>query len=768
MSHNGTINVTVTATDGAGLTDVETVTLTAKDVTPPLLTAASNQNVNLGGTCSVTIPDVRGTATDNCTGTIITQVPAIGDIISLSHNGTINVTVTATDGAALTDVETVTLTAKDVTPPVLTAASNQDVNLDGTCSVTIPDVRGTATDNCTGTIITQVPAIGDIISLSHNGTINVTVTATDGAALTDVETVTLTAKDVTAPVITSCAANITSASDAGACAKTFTVAQIGYTTASDNCTAQVTWTRSDGATNLVDPFVFGTTTITWTATDAAGLTATCNQTININKITTTTTVVVTPSTQQYSDLVEFKATITPWNCAAGGNAGRDVTFFVGTQAMGAPVLVGSDGTATMVYPLVENPTQPSNGQMAPGSKTVTAKYNNVNPAFNITNPTTGLTVNKENAIVEYSGVEFQATPGSNVNEAIVELRAVIKSVPDSPNSGGDVRNACITMEIGGATIGPLTPKLVNPADLTTGVVVYKWTANIGSADYASFDLKVTAGCYFTGEDRTVLTVYKPVGDFITGGGHIKPTLSSGKYASTPGLKSNFGFHVKFNKNGTNLQGGMNIIFRKMAGNKVQLFQIKTNSMSSLGLNISDPNKKTAVFTSKANLKNLTTGESLGGNLQLQVKITDRGEPGSNDDIAITLWDGNTLLYSSNWTGTSTSPLLLSGGNLVVKSGFGLKSGEIATSIISEIPGSFEFKMYPNPTKGEVTLEFTASEFQDTEVIVHSITGSKIFRKKYNAIGQITFDLSNQVSGIYLVTLKTGNNSIVKKLILDRK
>ncbi|KIA83957.1 hypothetical protein, partial [Flavobacterium sp. AED] len=112
---------------------------------------------------------------------------------SSSHNGSINVQVTATDAAGLTDVKTVVLTAKDLTAPVLTVALDQDVNLDGSCSVTIPDVRGTATDNCTGTTIAQIPAVGSVVSSSHNGSINVQVTATDAAGLTDVKTVVLTA-----------------------------------------------------------------------------------------------------------------------------------------------------------------------------------------------------------------------------------------------------------------------------------------------------------------------------------------------------------------------------------------------------------------------------------------------------------------------------------------------------------------------------------------------------------------------------------------------
>ncbi|MDP3913850.1 MAG: choice-of-anchor D domain-containing protein [Bacteroidota bacterium] len=739
---------------------------------PTFTNCPGNQNVNSSvGSCSAVVNyNATATATDTPAPTLTYQFSGAttGSGSGTGSGSTFNVgvttvTITATNLCG-NPACSFTVSVVDNTPPSVTCKSTTVyLNSAGTASIVPADVYLTGSDNC-GTV-NMVSVYPSSFTCANLGSNTVTLTVNDGHGNTNTCTSTVTVVDNTPPSIT-CPANKTSASDAGLCTKTFTTDQIGLPSASDNCSYSISWSRSDAAPILTDPFQFGVTTITWTATDPAGLTASCSQTITIDKITTNTTVTVTPNSQQYSDLVEFKAAISPWNCAVGGNAGGDVTFYVGTQAMGAPVTIGSDGIATMVYPLVEIPSQPSNGQMAPGNHVVLADFNNTDPAFDVQDKTTLLSIIKEDALVEYVGGEFQATQSSTSSSANVVLRAVIKSVADAPGSSGDIRNACVTFEIGGITIGSLTPQLLNPADITTGVVVYNWTANIGTADYSTFDLRVKANCYFTGEDQTVITVYKPVGDFITGGGNIKPTLSSGVYASTAGQKTNFGFHVKFNKKGTSLQGGMNIIFRRQVGVETQLFQIKTNSMSSLGVNISDPKAKTGVFTSKANLKNLTTGESLGGNLQLQVKISDRGEPGANDDIAITLWDGKILLYSSNWTGLNTIPLLLSGGNLVVQSGFGLKSAEIVTGI-SEIPTSFEFGMYPNPTKGEVTLEITSSEIQNSEVIVRSITGSEVFRKEYKASEQIRFDLSKLVSGTYLVTLEIDGKFIVKKLILDK-
>ena len=57
--------------------------------------------------------------------------------------------------------------------------------------------------------------------------------------------------------------------------------------ATDNCDVALSYVRSDNPTKtFADPFPAGVTTVTWTATDCAGNTATCNQTVTVNATTT--------------------------------------------------------------------------------------------------------------------------------------------------------------------------------------------------------------------------------------------------------------------------------------------------------------------------------------------------------------------------------------------------------------------------------------------------------------------------------------------------
>ncbi|WP_139068318.1 LamG-like jellyroll fold domain-containing protein, partial [Flavobacterium glycines] len=268
--HDGTINVTVTATDAAGNTDSKVVVITAKDTSNPVLTPEANQNATLNGSCLVTIPNVvdGSTATDNCSGVTITQSPIAGTSQAAVHNGTINVTVTATDAAGNTDSKVVVITAKDTTNPVLTPEANQNVTLNGSCLVTIPNLvdGSTATDNCSGVTITQNPLAGTTQAAVHNGTINVTVTATDTAGNTDSKIVVITAKDTTNPILTPEAnQNVTLN---GSCLVSIPNL-IDGSTATDNCSG-VTISQNPIAGTSQVAIHNGTINVTVTATDAAG------------------------------------------------------------------------------------------------------------------------------------------------------------------------------------------------------------------------------------------------------------------------------------------------------------------------------------------------------------------------------------------------------------------------------------------------------------------------------------------------------------------
>jgi hypothetical protein len=165
-----------------------------------------------------------------------------------------------------------------------------------------------------------------------------------------------------------------------------------------------------------------------------------------------------------------------------------------------------------------------------------------------------------------------------------------------------------------------------------------------------------------------VTVSKVSTGSVNGGGYLVLANSSGLKAGDAGSRNNFGFNVKNSSNGP--KGSINTIIRRTESDGLlHVYQVKGTAMTSL---VTQPNSTggTATFNGKANIQDITNPlapVSVDGNATLQVLMTDLGEPGSNDSIAITVFNksGGTW-FSSSWNGTQTVQQLLGGGNLVVR------------------------------------------------------------------------------------------------------
>jgi hypothetical protein len=198
------------------------------------------------------------------------------------------------------------------------------------------------------------------------------------------------------------------------------------------------------------------------------------------------------------------------------------------------------------------------------------------------------------------------------------------------------------------------------------------------------------------------------------------------------------------------------------------------------VNIANPLAQKAVFVSKANLTDITnplSPISYGGNLKLQVNMTDKGEPGSNDQIAISLWDGSTLLYSSNWVGSSTSEMLLGGGNLLVHSGFSVGSTTTSnapnpeTTSVKEFTDQIMISVYPNPSTGTVNFKFSITEPSPVTLDIYSITGvlvERIFNENVESGNDNLVTFNNKLpEGVYFYRLKIGNSTKSGKFIISQ-
>ncbi len=372
----------------------------------------------------------------------------------------------------------------------------------------------------------------------------------------------------------------------------------------------------------------------------------------------TTIVYSGDTTKQYSDKAHLKATLT-----SGGNplAGKTVTFKLGSQDF-----VSDDTDANGVAELDLKVDQ------APATTFVVARFAGTQNYGQASTGAQQFIVTQEDARIQYTGLLSTSTSSPTSNTATVTSTATIRDItavyPGLDADAGDIRKAKVDFIVDNNVVcNDVGVGLVTASDMKVGTATCNWIANLGSNnDALNYTVGTRVEGWYTRDkayDNVVVNVSKPIASaFITGGGYLVNQSSAGLYAGDAGERTNFGFNVKYNKAGTNLQGSINAIMRKGTG----VYQVKGNAMNSLTSKVTG-SPKTATFTGKANIQNITDPQNvqpIDGNATLQVTMSDYGEPGTGDKIGITVLNkSGGLWFASAWSGTQTLEQLLGGGNL---------------------------------------------------------------------------------------------------------
>ena len=79
-----------------------------------------------------------------------------------------------------------------------------------------------------------------------------------------------------------------------------------------------------------------------------------------------------------------------------------------------------------------------------------------------------------------------------------------------------------------------------------------------------------------------------------------------------------------------------------------------------------------------------------------------------------------------------------------------------------------FRVYPNPATGIITIEIPNNAGKNSVVSIYNIAGSEILRKDVSSAVKFQIDLSNQVSGIYLLRISGNNQNLSRKIILRKE
>jgi subtilisin-like proprotein convertase family protein len=79
-----------------------------------------------------------------------------------------------------------------------------------------------------------------------------------------------------------------------------------------------------------------------------------------------------------------------------------------------------------------------------------------------------------------------------------------------------------------------------------------------------------------------------------------------------------------------------------------------------------------------------------------------------------------------------------------------------------------FVLYPNPNKGNFTVQFNSSSSNEIVISVHDMRGRTILNNKYSNTGLFSqnVQLDQVQSGVYLVTVQDGDKKVVKRIVIE--
>ncbi|MGD8362628.1 MAG: hypothetical protein PVJ04_14465, partial [Gemmatimonadota bacterium] len=238
---------------------------------------------------------------------------------------------------------------------------------------------------------------------------------------------------------------------------------------------------------------------------------------------------------------------------------------------------------------------------------------------------------------------------------------VEETEPDEPTGSaapGEIGNAEVGVRL--VPVGPGGISIPTECTATASGAGYdqtlKVTCSFNGVPVNTYTVEVLVdGGYYEGDGEDVLTVYDPSLGFTTGGGWF-PWPGSGE-------RTSFGYTMKYNKKGTNIQGSLLLIRHLPGGGK---YRIKSNALEGLALG-EDGTIGWASFSGKSTYLEPGWPEPEGNHF-FTAYVEDRGEPGAGVDriwLEVKDRDGNVIAAMSMAREATDNAVTLGGGNIVV-------------------------------------------------------------------------------------------------------
>ena len=759
----GATTVTWTVTDGGGNTATCTQTVTVQDSEAPTVACPSNTTIQVDASCAATLGSYDFlSVTDNCTGT---NTPPTLSFVGGSC-GVVDIVLT---GAGIAGA--------NQTYPIFSGGQlyqgcyqyygangfgiwkengkwrvqvnqcivyhNDDIS-DCPCP---PTTGWYAANGCGYNFITTAQSPSPNTVLTGHGTVQqVTLTATDAAGNSAACSFNVTLNDGTPPTITCPASISTTATSAAGATVTYTT-PVG----TDNCTPTTTQTAgfASGAT-----FPIGTTTNTFEVTDAANNTASCSFDVTITglapDITCPANMTVDTDAGLCSAVVSYTATET--TAIPASTITYDInpgsTFSLGTTTVTATATnaVGTDQC----------------------SFTVTVEDNEA-PAALCQGITVQLDINGDISISEDAvndgstdacgGLTFD-TDITSFGCADVGSNTVTLTVTDN-NSNQSTCTATVTVVDNVAPIANcqnITVQLGTNGEASIG----EDAVNDGSTDACgglTFDTDITSfDCADVGGIAVVLTVTDANGNSATCNAIVTVDDLDSDGDGVADCSDNCQFDANADQSDIDVDGIGDVCDATLSvcdavdalGDYVESLNLPNNTEGFL-LNKLDQAK------SKYQQGN---NNAANGNLNAFINKVNAKTPSeiTPAEAAILIATAQAIIDAINSGNTNCNA---GGQNLIAPGG----SFNATTAA-----GILELKLFPNPARNSVNIHVHGLGVEGQLIITDQFGRTVWTQELEEDMHAIYLDFSSNIrliSGIYFVSVSTGDQQVVQRLVITR-
>lgn len=411
---------------------------------------------SLQGPVTVTIPADAGqcgamysfaslVVDDNCPGATLAQTSGLTSG-SMFPVGTTTQSYVATDAAGNSTTYSFDITVEDTEDPTISCPASATIGNDpGDCDATLAYTIN-FNDNCPGAVLTQTAGLGNGGSVAVGASSTESYTVTDGAGNTASCSFTITVEDQEAPQISGCPANIGPVNnDPGVCGAVVTW-NTNNLVSSDNCPGETLASNYQSG----DVIPVGMNTITYTVTDAVGLTASCDFTIEVLDvedpvITCPANVIVT---QQLALIPNCGANITGFIATATDNCSATISNDTypagGADASGFYPIGTTTVTFTATDPAGNNVS--CTADVTVDAVAPTASVNNGNP-MDLCSDNATITASGNDPGVGFSG-QWTVSPSTGV---VIANAASYNSSITFPGAGTYTVTWTVTSDCTGAT-----------------------------------------------------------------------------------------------------------------------------------------------------------------------------------------------------------------------------------------------------------------------------------------------------------------------------